>query len=138
MCSVLVVVFLMVGFLVLVLGLCFLVVFGGDGLERERDIERKLKKRVESTGGWCLKFISSVSGIPDRICLFPSGRIIFVELKRHGEYPRPLQINQINKIKKLGFRVEVIDSEQGIEGLIRSVYDGENNKGGCPEGEKDV
>ena len=105
----------------------------------ERDIERKLKKRVESTGGWCLKFLSSVSGVPDRICLFPYGRIIFVELKRHGEHPRPLQIKQINKIKKLGFRVEVIDSELGIEELIKSVEDGkENNKGGSPEGENNV
>lgn len=90
-------------------------------MERERDIERKLKRQVESAGGWCLKFISSVSGVPDRLCLFPEGKIVFVELKRHGEKPRPLQLRQIGKIRKLGFRVEVIDSEEGIEELIRSL-----------------
>ena len=90
-------------------------------MERERDIERKLKKRVESTGGWCLKFLSSVSGVPDRICLFPGGKAVFVELKRHGKKPRPLQRRQIVKIRQLGFRVEVIDSEEGIEELINSV-----------------
>ena len=90
-------------------------------MEREREIERKLKKRVESTGGWCLKFLSSISGVPDRICLFPEGKAVFVELKRHGEKPRPLQQRQIGKIRKLGFRVEVIDSEEGIEELIHSV-----------------
>lgn len=98
-------------------GLCF----EESGMEREREIERKLKKRVESTGGWCLKFLSSISGVPDRICLFPEGKAVFVELKRHGAKPRPLQRRQIEKIRKLGFRVEVIDSEEGIEELIHSV-----------------
>jgi len=93
-------------------------------MERERDVERKLKKRVESTGGWCLKFLSSISGVPDRICLFPDGKLVFVELKRHGAKPRPLQRRQIEKIRQLGFRVEVIDSEEGIEGLIHSIEDG--------------
>ena len=59
----------------------------GDGMER--DIERKLKKRVESTGGWCLKFLSSISGVPDRLCLFEGGVIVFVETKIQGGKPRP-------------------------------------------------
>ena len=95
-------------------------------MERERDVERKLKKRVESTGGWCLKFLSSISGVPDRICLFPGGKAVFVELKRHGENPRPLQQRIIGKIRKLGFRVEVIDSEEGIQELIKSLEETED------------
>lgn len=95
-------------------------------MERERDVERKLKREVEKTGGVCWKFISSVSGVPDRLCLFPFGKLVFVELKRHGAKPRPLQIRQIDKIRKLGFRVEVIDSEQGIQELIGSI--GAKNK----------
>jgi len=91
---------------------------------RERDIERKLKKRVEGMGGICFKFISSVSGVPDRLVLMAGGRIVFVELKRPGEKPRPLQQRQIEKIRKLGFRVEVIDSEEGIEELIQSLEKG--------------
>jgi hypothetical protein len=90
-------------------------------MERERDIERKLKKKVESTGGWCLKFLSSISGVPDRICLFPGGLVVFVETKKRGEKPRPLQERVIRKIRKLGFRVEVIDSEEGIQKLIKSL-----------------
>lgn len=95
-------------------------------MERERDIERKLKAEVEKKGGVCWKFISSVSGVPDRLCLFPFGELVFVELKRHGTKPRPLQIRQIKKIRKLGFRAEVIDSEQGIRELIGSI--GAENK----------
>ena len=93
-------------------------------MEKERDIERKLIKRVEREGGLCWKFLSSVSGVPDRICLFPGGKLVFVELKRHGAKPRPLQQRQIEKIRKLGFRVEVIDSEAGIWGLINSLKEG--------------
>ena len=95
-------------------------------MERERDVERKLKREVEKTDGVCWKFTSSVSGVTDRLCLFPCGEIVFVELKKHGAKPRPLQIRQIEKIRKLGFRVEVIDSEQGIQELIGSI--GAKNK----------
>ena len=98
-------------------------------MEREKDIERRLKREVEKKGGVCWKFISSMSGVPDRLCLFPFGKLVFVELKRHGAKPRPLQIRQIEKIRKLGFRVEVIDSEQGIQELIGSIG-AENKKEG--------
>ena len=90
-------------------------------MEREKDIERKLRVKVEQAGGWCLKFISSVSGVPDRICLFPGGIIAFVEMKRHGESPRPLQVHQIKRIRGLGFYVAVIDSEKGIRELMEHV-----------------
>jgi len=93
-------------------------------MERERDVERLLKKRVESAGGLCFKFLSGVSGVPDRLCLFVGGKVVFVETKRKGERPRPLQERQIRKIRELGFRVEVIDSKQGIEELIQSLEKG--------------
>lgn len=95
-------------------------------MERERDVERKLKREVEKMGGVCWKFTSSVSGVPDRLCLFPRGEIVFVELKRHGAKPRPRQQRIIAKIRKLGIRVEVIDREQGIQELIGSI--GAKNK----------
>ena len=97
-------------------------------MQRERDIERRLKNKVERTGGLCLKFLSGVSGVPDRLCLFMGGRAVFVEVKRPGEKPRPLQERQIRKIRELGFRVEVIDSEQGIEALLRSL-EGDTRRG---------
>lgn len=92
-------------------------------MERERDIERKLKYQIEKEGGLCWKFLSTISGVPDRICLFPGGVIVFVETKKRGEKPRPLQERVIGKIRKLGFRVEVIDSEEGIQELIRSLQE---------------
>ena len=88
---------------------------------RERDVEQKLRREVEKRGGRCFKFLSSVSGVPDRILLLPGGLVIFVELKKEGEKPRKLQEVQMRKIRELGFRVRVVDSEQGIQELMREI-----------------
>lgn len=88
----------------------------------ESRIENKLKDEIKKIGGWCLKFTSpGTAGVPDRICLLPKGVIIFVELKAPGKKPRPLQIRICNKIRSLGFRVETIDSIEGVKELISSV-----------------
>ena len=88
---------------------------------RERDVEQKLRREVEKRGGRCFKFLSSVSGVPDRILLLPGGLVIFAELKKEGEKPRKLQEVQMRKIRELGFRVRVVDSEQEIQKLMREI-----------------
>ena len=81
---------------------------------REKEIEQVLRRTVESSGGLCLKFISpGWDGAPDRVCLWPGGRLAFVEVKRPGEKPRPLQERRIAKLRGMGFRVEIIDSLEG-------------------------
>jgi len=82
---------------------------------RESQIEKKLKDKVEAIGGKCMKFVSpGTSGVPDRICLFPGGRVIFVETKAPGEKPSSLQKKRHDELKKLGFKVLIIDSEEKI------------------------
>jgi len=50
-------------------------------MQQERDIERKLVRKVTEAGGRCPKWTSpGNTGVPDRICLLP-GRVIFVETK---------------------------------------------------------
>ena len=88
----------------------------------EKIIERKLVEAVKDKNGLCLKLLSDYfTGLPDRLCLFPGQKAIFVELKTTGEKPRKIQVFIHNRLRALGFRVEVIDSVEGINSLMNSI-----------------
>lgn len=57
-------------------------------------------------------------GIPDRLVILPGGKCIFVELKREGEKPRPIQDYRIQQLKFLGCDVLVVDSKEDIRDLL--------------------
>ena len=89
---------------------------------REREIERKLVLAVKGRGGICPKFVSpGFDGMPDRVVLLPHGKFGFVEVKRPGEKPRPLQIARHRLLRKLGFLVFVLDGEEQIGGMIDEI-----------------
>ena len=89
---------------------------------REREIERKLVSAVKSRGGICPKFVSpGFDGMPDRVVLLPHGKIGFVEVKRPGEQPRPLQKARHKILGELGFLVFVLDGEEQIGGMIDEI-----------------
>ncbi|WMJ79554.1 VRR-NUC domain-containing protein [Clostridium sp. MB40-C1] len=88
----------------------------------ESRIEKRLKKQIELLGGKALKFVSpGMSGVPDRIVLLPQGKIIFVELKAPGKKLRALQEYRAKELRNLGFRVECIDSTEGINKLVEKI-----------------
>ncbi|MFM1524786.1 MULTISPECIES: VRR-NUC domain-containing protein [Helcococcus] len=90
---------------------------------REKDIEKNLVKKVKDMRGLCLKFISpSMNGVPDRILLFPKGRIYFAELKAPGKKLRPLQEKRKKEFENLGFKVFVIDSNEKIKDVLDGIY----------------
>lgn len=89
---------------------------------REKVIEQKLTKAVRQNGGVCWKFTSpGIVGVPDRIILMPNGRIAFVEVKAPGEKPRPLQLSRHRLLRRLGFKVYVLDNIDDIEKIISEV-----------------
>jgi hypothetical protein len=93
---------------------------GGVPNMKEGQLERRLKREVEKLGGKALKFVSpGMSGVPDRIILFPGGRIFFVELKAPGEHLRPLQEKRAKELQALGFPVLRVDSQAAIENFVR-------------------
>lgn len=88
-------------------------------IESEKLLERKLRVKVEELGGYCWKLPAiHISGIPDRICLLPGGRVFFAEIKTTKEAARKLQLLWHRKLKELGFAVYVIDTSEQIEDLI--------------------
>lgn len=86
---------------------------------REKQIEQKLVQAVKGCGGICPKFVSpGYDGMPDRLVLLPGGRLAFAELKAPGKKPRPLQMARHGMLRRLGFRVYVLDDEAQIQTII--------------------
>ncbi|MBR5672458.1 MAG: VRR-NUC domain-containing protein [Spirochaetales bacterium] len=89
-------------------------------IESEKTLEQSLKRSVESKmHGLCVKLQSDfMTGLPDRMCLLPSGRVFFIELKTTGKKPRKIQQATHEKLRKLGFEVYVIDSTDSMKKLL--------------------
>lgn len=88
----------------------------------EKTIENKLTLAVKKAGGIAVKFVSpSFAGMPDRLVLLPDGVIAFAELKAPGKKPRPLQEARHRLLRRLGFQVYVIDSEEQIGGMLHEL-----------------
>jgi len=86
----------------------------------EKKIEERLRTKAKEAGGLAAKWVSpSMSGVPDRIVFLPGGRIIFVELKRPGESPTPLQDRIIGMLRGLGADVRVVDSMEKVDEIFR-------------------
>lgn len=80
----------------------------------ESAIEKKVCAYAKSKGWLHFKWSSpGQKGVPDRIFM-KRGKVFFVEFKDTGKEPTTLQSVVINKIRRQGFDVYVIDSvEQG-------------------------
>lgn len=89
---------------------------------REKNIEGYLRDQAKKFGGRAYKFESPGNiGVPDRLVVFPGGRIFFVELKAPGKKPRPNQILQMRRLSDLECNVRVIDSKEGVDDLMLEV-----------------
>ena len=89
---------------------------------REKSVERKLVKAVRDSGGLALKFVSpGMAGVPDRLVLFPEGKIVFVEMKAPGEKPTSLQRLRHEQLRDLGFRVYVVDGKEKIGEMLNEI-----------------
>ena len=89
-------------------------------VDSEKAVERKLVEGVREMGGMAIKMLTDqFSGLPDRLVLLPGGRVLFVELKTTGQKPRKLQVSVHNALRAIGFRVEVVDTIEGVKKLLK-------------------
>ena len=105
---------------------------GGGPITRESQIEARLVKRVKELGGEVrkVKWIGRNSA-PDRIVMLPPRkmveiRAIWVELKAPGRaatFPKgaheKAQLREHERMRKMGQRVEVVDSFERIEEILK-------------------
>lgn len=89
---------------------------------REKIIEQHLVKAVKNSGGIAPKLVSpGFDGMPDRLVLLPGGKIGFVEVKAPGKEPRPLQVARHGLLRRLGFKVHVLDAPEQIGGILDEI-----------------
>lgn len=78
----------------------------------ESGLEQKIRLFVQNHQGRAFKWVSpGETGVPDRICVFPGGKIVFVELKRPGrkDGASPRQKKILSLLAKLGFHAWLIN-----------------------------
>ena len=86
---------------------------------RERDVERKLAATVKQAGGLCPKLVSpGFDGMPDRLLLMPGGLVAFVEVKKPGGKPTPLQVYRHSQLRRLGMQVYMLDDPEQIQTIL--------------------
>jgi Holliday junction resolvase len=70
----------------------------------EKNFENKIKKYVESEGGWQVKFFANSmtrTGIPDLLCCV-NGYFLAIEVKAEKGHPSEIQLYVVNKIREAG------------------------------------
>ena len=82
----------------------------------ENQIEKRLVEGIKKQGGMCMKFVSpGTAGVPDRIIITATGKIIFVELKTE------IQMYTIGEMKKRGADVRVIKGLDEVKMLLAEI-----------------
>ena len=96
---------------------------------KESVIEKYLVKRVKALGGEVRKVQwIGINGAPDRLIMLPrfyglldfvgTERTCWVELKAPGVKPETHQLREHERMRKMGQRVVVIDSIEGVDALL--------------------
>ena len=93
-------------------------------MEREKYIEACIRRGIMKMGGLFLKFVSPGNdGVPDRIAIFPDGRVVFVELKAQYGKLSLVQSYQIGRLIGLYQQVCVVYGMWGAEKFLEDMRD---------------
>lgn len=88
----------------------------------ESTIERHLVDGVKKLGGMCLKFTSpGTPGVPDRLIITATGRIIFAELKTETGRLAKIQRYTIGEMQKRGADVRVVKGIESVKQLLAEI-----------------
>jgi hypothetical protein len=88
----------------------------------EKIIEAKVCEHAKKLGCYVRKFTSpSHRSVPDRMFITPNGVVYFIEFKRMGEVPTTGQSVEIEKIRKMGVKVFVVDAVEDGKNVVESM-----------------
>lgn len=90
----------------------------------EKEIEKKFKSALEAKGCLVYKFASpNCRGVPDRIVITTTGKILFVELKTEKGILSKLQRIQLKKLLAYRQNVFVLYGLQEVEEFVNNIDD---------------
>ena len=89
-------------------------------MESEKVTEAYLRDEIKKLGGKAYKFVSpGETGVPDRICILPGGRVFFVETKSEGKKSTDKQQQQQKRLRDLGCRVYAdVDTKAKVREIL--------------------
>lgn len=89
--------------------------------DQEKDVERHFVEKAPDDA-WAIKLNPiGLRGLPDRMLLLPGGQVIFVELKIPTGRVSRVQTVVHERLRKLGFRVEVLWSREQVDEFYASL-----------------
>lgn len=90
--------------------------------ELESSLEAFLQKRVRLLGGYSVKLAPMEAGVPDRLVIFPGGRMFLVELKTEtGRLSLVQRVWHNRMLETYNVRVHTIYGREGIVKWLRNV-----------------
>lgn len=90
----------------------------------EKDIESKVCAFAKSLGCLAYKFTSpSRRSVPDRLFITPQGKVFFIEFKRMGQKPTQAQQVEIDRIRRQGVYVAIVDNVADGRTIIGEMVD---------------
>ena len=85
----------------------------------ESDIESAVCRYARANNVLAYKFTSpGHRSVPDRIFIFPSGKVVFIEFKRPGNRPTEAQVGEIKKLRDKLQQVYWTDNVESGKGII--------------------
>ena len=85
----------------------------------EKEIEKYLIKKIKQSSGLCYKWLSSITGVPDRI-VFLNQNVYLVELKTATGKISPRQKLVFDDLGEQGFPVHILRSKEDIEDFVNA------------------
>ena len=85
---------------------------------REAQIEKMFYHLVRKHGGMAVKLAPTTAGVPDRLVLWPGGRVHLVELKTDGGPVRAIQQVWHRRAAALGTHVHLVRGADGVRAYV--------------------
>ena len=87
---------------------------------RESATETRLTRAVKLAGALTYKLAPTTAGIPDRIVVWPTGVVDFVEVKADSGKVAPIQHRRIEELREHGANVFVARGFAGVDAYVEA------------------